>query len=347
MWGVYISLAVVQAAVVRDEPEELKDIPGSEYKEASTVSYKKFNELDILQGGEDTKLKLFVSSEEPSAILAYEDSQAHCIDEFVGFESINKGKIDSAMTSPEYAFCQNSGTRIAMPNIKVEHNLTCATTGWTRLDCKFTPKDNPQGVFFASRVGRRARIAGLAGKAGMPGVSKAIETGGRALRAITSPITSLFTDDVQTFTDRVSCQKPLQKPQIDECNSLLSAWTTINDAMSPSSKNSTKKKVAAPESAQTKESEEEAGDVQQGEGKKSGAEGDDSSVSSDSNSGYYILGGVGVLIILIVVATQCMGDKKKARDDGEDTRRKSRRNRTEAQSAQDSPEGEKRSHRRK
>jgi hypothetical protein len=54
-----------------------------------------------------------------------------------------------------------------------------------------------------------------------------------------------------------------------------------------------------------------------------------------------------VLIILIVVATQCMGDKKKEREDGQDARRKSRRNRTEAQTAQDSPETEKRSHHRK
>jgi hypothetical protein len=334
--------------VLRDEPKELKGIPGSQYFEALTASYNKFSEVQIEGEGEEKKLDLFVSSEEPRSILAYENSGAHCIDEFVGFKSLNKGKIDSAMTSPKYAFCHNSGTTVAIPNIKVEPKLTCAETGWTRLDCKFTPKNDPDAVFFASRLGQIARIAGLASKAGMPRVSKALETGGRALRAITSPITSIFSDDVQTFTDRVSCQKQLQKPQIDECNSLLSAWTTINDAVgSPSKSSAAKKNVAASDTAQTNESDEEAGDVKQGEGKKSSDAGDESSVSSDSSSVYYILGGVGVLIILIVVATQCMGDKKKEREDGQDARRKSRRNRTEAQTAQDSPETEKRSHRRK
>lgn len=304
------------------KPKELKDLPISFFPEASAVSYTKYSETEIQYHNEPTEVQVFVSSSEPHSIVAFEDDQVHCLDEFVGFTQLTEKKIEHAIKNSNYNFCTNNGESISADNYEIEHKLICDQGDWTRLDCKFIPKGKPESAFIASRVGKRR------------------STVGRVFRKVTDPAAELFVDRVQGFTDRVKCEKQLEKDQISECHSLLLSWTLLDNALG----SSRKAKAAAP-AVDAEEPSTEKGDEKSAEKKK-----DELYVEEDVNTSLYVGAGVLVLLVILIGVSLAMGNKKKEREELDEMRHHRKREQKETEPGQDDAldgpaSAEKRSHR--
>ena len=311
------------STAIGTKPQELTDLPNCAYPEALPISYSKYTETGIEYQGEEAKIQVFLGSSGPSSILAFEDNNVHCIDEFIGFADLVEEKIEPAIKNSNYNFCTNNGVAISADNYEIEHELNCDKSGWTRLDCKFIPGGKPESAFIASRMGKRKGVVG------------------RVFRKITDPAVELFVDRVPGFTDRVSCEKKMEKLQIDECHSLLLAWTVLDNALGDSAS-----KKAKSVSLDIGEATEDKKDKKTGEGSD-----DEEVVEKDVNTALYV--GVGVLGILVILigASVLMGDKKKEREQLEQLRPERKRGGKKAGSVDDLSDNgeaptEKRHHRR-
>lgn len=308
------------STAIGTKPQELKDLPNCAYQEASPISYSKYTETGIEYQGEEAKIQVFLGSSGPSSILAFEDNNVHCIDAFIGFADLVEAKIEPAIKNSNYNFCTNNGAAISADNYKIELELNCDKSGWTRLDCKFIPVGKPESAaFIASRMGKRKGAVGN----------------------MFRKFRKIIVDGVPGFTDRVSCEKKMEKLQIDECHSLLLAWTVLDNALGDGAS-----KKAKSVSLDIGEATGDKKDKKTGEGSD-----DEEVVEKDVNTALYV--GVGVLGILVILigASVLMGDKKKEREQLEQLRPERKRGGKKAGSVDDLSDNgeaptEKRHHRR-
>ena len=186
------------------------------------ITFTRDSHNNLKYEGKPVVVDAYTHVKEMNAIAFLEDKKVKCLDEFFGLSNMDTKKIQTVLASSPYEFCgPSAGSNMAIDDYNIEARLTCDNKEWVRLDCKFTPKDKPDGSFLASRIGTR---------------KTAVTTLVRGAEKIKDKAKSVMmdteenTEKLDIFSKRVPCDNQLEKSNIDECTALLRGWAALDDA---------------------------------------------------------------------------------------------------------------------
>jgi hypothetical protein len=233
------------------------------------------------------ELETFTHTRGTNALVVRAKKRVRCTDAFYGLANFNKQKISDVISTSSYDFClESKGAQVDTSLYNIEPRLNCNPPySLMRLDCKFIPKAHPNAAFIASRIGPKARIVGKAVR-GAKGLMNAVLGDGDGEQRQT-----------QLF-QRVRCDNQLEEKNMNECISLLRAWSAV-DAAFESKPGSEGKEPDATAAADKK---------------KSNAEGDTFDLNITSPYVLYIGGGVLALAVIAIAVVILKPSPEKVKD---------------------------------